>query len=377
MNTKELMLPNFSLGWELEATKRASRRVLGIECGHDGSVGGEALEYRIKREHVYDPQKSLECLRLLATDPELEVNSSCGFHVHVGLGKRSRLLHEWAQWFVQLAREVEVEAFAAVPLSRRESTYCRSWKREISPIGNLSYNANKMGNRDRYNWVNPVEIFRPGGIRTVEIRLMGNTKRYTYLLSWVAVCRMMAQSSWSLLGDASRLESEKRNIKEALKLIKDNFLGEGISKKQVAKTAVYLASKAGLTCPFGHPLAKVRDAESALSLSAYNDSREDSERWIRNFREMERASMTAHAIPQGTIIPTEDGIAVGDTVQAVEVDPDHGITRGDYYRVTQLQGGDRRNIRITLAGNPSGWIVPSNCLRVVERIGGVPISVGS
>src|ERR1700686_5125907 len=114
MRLKEESLPNFSIGWELEAIHRASKKVEGVECGHDGSVSGEGLEYRTKREVVFSPVKSMESLRALSTDKELKVDQSCGFHVHVGLGRRSRRIQEWAQWFVQLAREVEVEAFAAV-----------------------------------------------------------------------------------------------------------------------------------------------------------------------------------------------------------------------------------------------------------------------
>ena len=371
MNTREMTLPNFSLGWELEAIKRASRHVPGIECGHDGSVGGEALEYRIKKEHVYDPQKSLDCLRMLATDPDIEVNSSCGFHVHIGLGKRSRRLHEWAQWFVQLAREVETEAFQAVPSSRRESSYCRSWKRERSPIGNLSYDRNKMENRDRYNWVNPVEIFRPGGIRTVEIRLMGDTKRYTYLLAWVAVCRLMAQSSWALLSDASRLESEKHNIREALKLVREHFCMPGASKKSTAKMAVYLAAKARLSYPFGNPLHGLAETERTLRVCSQEAG---TERWLTNYYAMEKAARDAAR--SGPPVTMEAGIAVGDTVLATRVDPDAGISIGNYYRVIGLNRGCHQNIRLAIGNSLEGWVVPSSCLRVADRVGGVPVCAG-
>jgi hypothetical protein len=362
MQTRDAGLPKITLGWELEATGRARRAVQGVEVGHDGSVHGDGLEYRIKRELVYTPEKSLEALRTLATDPALQVDASCGFHVHVGLGQRKRKIHDWAAAFVTLAREVEDYAFAAVPASRRQNQYCRSWKNTKGSIVATQYSASKHANQNRYNWVNPVEIFRPGGIRTIEIRLLGNTKRYTYLLAWVAVCRMMAMSAWAVANDISRLEGEKEEIQKAMSLIKDNFLRADIPTKVVAKTALYLANKGGLLTPFGKPLEEISKRETDI---AYRLQMEESERReydqlmaaLRQSVDEYRARMIATGEPPvGALIP-------GDTVQCTRTS-DY-MTVGNYYRVVSAWEGGCR----VLNDEGSSWELNANSVRLVERIG--------
>lgn len=374
MKLHEMTLPQITLGWELEARHSAGIHVPGVECGHDGSVGGQGLEYRIKREHVYNVEKSLRCLRTLATDPLLEVDSSCGFHVHLGLARRTRRLHDWAQWFVQLAREVESSAFKAVPSSRVDNHYCRSWRVEPGAIGNLSYHPSKHSNRDRYQWVNPVEVFRPGGIRTVEIRLLGNTKRYTYLLAWISICRLMAQSSWALIFDASRLEEQKRNIQEAFKLCRETFLVEGVPKKQVVKNALYLATKAGLTQPFGKPLAELSEIEQRLSYKMERATFAPNE-WttaVNGMRiEYDRVRTLADQRAQSGQTSGIELFTVGDVVQALAEDEDCGIMPGEHYRVSSVNGGSSRQPLGLLIRPDRVWWVHPRCVRRVEDTTGV------
>lgn len=365
---RELTLPKFSLGWELEAVHRAENKITGIECGHDSSVNGESLEYRIKKENVFDPSKSLESLRALTVSPGLQVDPSCGFHVHIGLGRRSRRLHDWAKWFVQLAREVETEAFEAVPSSRRASDYCRSWKANPQAIGTHQYNASKGANENRYQWVNPVEIFRPGGIRTIEIRLMGNCKRYTHLLSWIACCRLMAQSSWALMFDPTRLESEKQTVRSAFALVRDTFMTAGVPKKKVAKNAVYLAEKAGLIYPFGHPLQLIHKVESDIH---FRESDRERRSWEAQFTAMKREYDRALRAPLSERI---NGIASGDTVRCISPDADEGLAVGHYYRVLKVNTVSRTPYAVCVAREGNSFNVSFECLEVVERIG-IPCAV--
>lgn len=367
MSANEAGLPLITLGWELEAITRAHRHVKGVECAHDGSVAGEGLEYRVRRELVFEPNKSLAALRVLATDPYLQVDASCGFHVHVGLGNRTRRMHDWACWFVTLARDTEAEAFNAVPTSRRDNRYCRSWHRPDASQSLIAqqYSSDKGSNRDRYNWVNPVEIFRPGGIRTIEVRLMGHCKRYTYLLAWISVCRMMAQSAWALTFDPSRLEAERVEIKKAWGIVKDNFLAR-VPPATVARTALYLAAKGGLSEPFGKPLAKLskREAEIAYEAQQVETDRKEYESLLKSMRQAvdeyrARVVQTGEP-PVGVLLP-------GDTVEctAIRGDMQGVMTVGRQYRVLSAWEGG------CCVVNDDGvrWNITAQAVRLSERAG--------
>lgn len=342
--------PNFSLGWELEAIHRAKNRVSGVECGHDGSVGGQALEYKISKECVFDPHKSLAALRALATDPEIQVDRSCGFHVHIGLGKRTRHLKTWAKWFVQLARDVESEAFAAVPVGRRENRYCRSWKGYPESLEVQTFRASKHDNGLRYSWVNPVEIFRPGGIRTIEIRLMGNTKRYSQLLAWTSACRIMAASSWALMFDPSSLEMEREKTRSIFKEIQKCFI-DSTSKKLAVACAVNLADRAGLIIPRGNPLELLLQVENRFRKRVTHDD--------YRFNDLR----DSYRINQSETRPRVFGFAVGDTVECITEPDDGGLTVGNFYRVMSTSGSPQQPISVLL--NALSWCVnPLNIRRV-------------
>lgn len=355
------MLPNFSLGWELEATRRASKRVTGVECGHDVSVSGDGLEYRTKRDIVFDASKSLAALRALATDPSLTVDRSCGFHVHVGLGRRTRHLKTWAKWFVQLARDVEPEAFRAVSQTRRDNRYCRSWTESPGSLEAIKYSGNKFANRDRYNWVNAVEVFRPQGIRTIEVRLMGDTKRYSHLLAWTSTCLLMAQSSWALMWDPSRFEMERRKIKDTFANIRLRFIEPGARKPEAVHLALALANQARLIHPFGRPLESISQAEYYAQ-----EGNRRSHLFEEQFEIMRRAYCTATRVPW-TFAP-------GDTVECIRTPDDGGLTVGRFYRVRQVRE-DGPDTELNVLRASTSWWVQSDRVRLVERVGGVPCAV--
>lgn len=360
MDNEVVSMPTITLGWELEAVRRAKRHVDGLEIAHDGSVRGEGLEYRVKRENVFNPTKSLAILRNLATDPYLQVDGSCGFHVHLGLGRRTRKIHPWAGWFVTLARELEKEAFACVPESRRQNRFCQSWTRHPGTIIAKVYSSSKSDNRERYNWVNPVEIFRPGGIRTIEVRLMGECKRYTHLIGWISVCRLMAMSAWTLIFDPSRLEEEKQALRKDFMLLRDTCMNP-LPSREVARNVLSLCNKARLIHPFGNPLSLIKDRESEM---AYMASAMDADRsqFLKTIRQMKRDMREARAriIQQGDV--PLGVLAIGDTVRCIQPPSDGNLTPGNYYRVRNVSGTNLT----TIGDNGDSWNVPFTCVRLVE-----------
>jgi len=126
----------------------------------------------------------------------------------------------WASWMVQLARAIEADAWQAVPESRRLNNYCRPWSALNGAVQTMTYHPVKYHNSAlRYQWVNVVEMFRPGGIGTVEIRLLGNTRRFTYLLGWISACQIMANSAWKLVADPSASVLEIQTVKSAFQSV--------------------------------------------------------------------------------------------------------------------------------------------------------------
>lgn len=372
--SRDTLLPNFSLGWELEATDRAQRPLKGVEMDHDGSVNGDALEYRASKRIVFDPQKSLEALRHLATDPFLKTDASCGFHVHIGLGKRSRRIHQWAAAFVTLARHVESEAFEAVPGSRASSSYCRKWAQSRESIIQKEYVRNKHSCPDRYNWINPVEIFRPGGIRTIEIRLMGDTHRYPYLLAWVAFCRLMAMSAWAVSIDISREQQEIDSLKMVLRTIRDMFC-RVVDSKVIARNTIALAYRARLIHPYGNPLSFLFVKEDQLHLAAILDERER-DQYNNMITEMRRSiQRNVERIAESPEL--RDAVfQEGDTVECLRVPVDGGARRGNLYRVISFEPQLPEGLQI-INENGRAWYVRAIDFRLTDRIReeGLTISV--
>lgn len=208
----------YSVGWELEVIQGAHYVPQGIKIIHDGSVGGESLEYVLEPEHVNDIPLGLQKLRRLVSDKYIMVDTSCGFHVHISPNHLSKEKSKaWAGWMLTLARMTEDEAFEAVPESRNDNSMCRRLKHTDHSIQNRGYSRSKYSNEDRYYWMNVVEMMRPGGIKTVEIRLLGNTHRFIWLQAWVAMSLFMAKIASDLLEDPSSLHYRVNEINERFK----------------------------------------------------------------------------------------------------------------------------------------------------------------
>lgn len=186
----------FTLGWELEANHIPVRRPAGVTQITDGSVNGDAAEFVVLPAVTRSPRYVLGLLKELVHAPKLNTDKSCGFHVHVSAQHLSvNKMRAWAIATEHLALQIEEKAFKAVPEARQSNTYCK----RIQPlIPGFSFPANKYSNERRYHWLNTVEMFRPGGIRTIEVRLLGNTHRWKYLLAWTAFCMELAARGYAV-----------------------------------------------------------------------------------------------------------------------------------------------------------------------------------
>lgn len=235
----------FTLGWELEACNAASCIPDNVDDHEDGSVNNDSMEYVSSEYVINDSKKCLSALKELCEDSDINTDTSCGFHVHLGLPGNSRKNKVWAAWMVTLGRLVEENAFGAVPSSRRSNQYCKSLLSDLDSIKSHTYVASKMSNHSRYYWLNVVEMFRPGGIRTVEIRLLGNTTRWEYVYAWISVCHLMGQAAMRLTTDPSNLAKEARKLNEMFVQIKEAFVSGGTytyeQKKELAYTLAHQA----------------------------------------------------------------------------------------------------------------------------------------
>lgn len=187
---------NFTLGWELEANHVPTRIPKGINHISDGSVNGDGAEFVVLPAITKSPKYVLGLLKELVHAPKLNTDKSCGYHVHVSASNLTiREMREWAIATEHLAMMIEDAAFKAVPDARQSNSYCR----RIRPITNgTSFHSRKYSNDRRYHWLNTVEMFRPGGIHTLENRLLGNTHRWKYVLAWSLFSMELARRGWEL-----------------------------------------------------------------------------------------------------------------------------------------------------------------------------------
>jgi hypothetical protein len=188
---------DFTLGWELEANHVPMRIPAGVKQISDGSVDDDGAEFIVMPAVTKSPRYVLGMLKDLVHAPGLNTNKSCGFHVHVSASNLSSLarMRQWAIATEHLALQVEDLAFKAVPDARHGNSYCH----RIVPLSHgTAFSLNKYNNNRRYHWLNIVEMFRPAGIRTIEIRLLGNTHRWKYLLAWTLFSMELARRGWDV-----------------------------------------------------------------------------------------------------------------------------------------------------------------------------------
>lgn len=134
-----------------------------------------------------------------------EINTSCGIHVHLGNPGRdgkSIWKPEAVRTMLAICTLKEEQFFKLVPPSRHNNRHCARIKERFNendlqsfyPIGTPM--PRKSDNPKRYCWLNLIETRRKGtdsrpnrqaseATGTIEIRLLGNTRRFDYIWSWV------------------------------------------------------------------------------------------------------------------------------------------------------------------------------------------------
>lgn len=211
---------SFSLGWELEANHKAIRSPAGVQIHSDGSVNGDGAEYVVMPTLVKSVTYVLGLLKDLVHAPELNTDKSCGYHVHIApIGVKVQTMRKWAIVAQSLAKAIETKAFEAVPDARQDNQYCH----KIELYNHMRFTASKYSNNTRYNWLNIVEMFRPGGIRTLEIRLLGNTHRWKYLAAWSLFSLELGRQAWIVLHNPTKQEYALKTLNYLLDRITEEI----------------------------------------------------------------------------------------------------------------------------------------------------------
>ena len=198
---------DLKFGWEFEATDYNMDNWRGnldgvkdfLEKKSDGSVRGAGVEFVLKEPQNYED--SVKYLWKFLETLQPKTDTSCGFHVHVSDPQWSpRGKTKIANAVLALSALCEEKIFKAVPSSRHNNTFCKKLAADYHSNMSAKKSLGKIfrgkhDNRKRYNWLNFVEFFRPGGLGTVEFRLMGNSSRFFYLADWVYFCSEMIKNA--------------------------------------------------------------------------------------------------------------------------------------------------------------------------------------
>ena len=132
------------------------------------------------------------------------VNTSCGLHLHLGRPHSSggsRWDPERVRTMLCIGLMLEERLFKVVPSSRVSNRYCAKIRslfqeddlRSFYPTGTVA--PRKYNNPKRYCWLNLIETRRVGtdptpsraagpATGTVEVRLLGNVRRFAYIWAW-------------------------------------------------------------------------------------------------------------------------------------------------------------------------------------------------
>lgn len=244
-------------GWEFEATGASydsdisDTSELPWDRVSDGSVNGSGWEYRLRKPDGL--VKGLENLLELIKKRKPVVDTSCGAHFHfsvvkdfsdkqVALSKGE--LEQWATYVYVFAKIVEDEVLKCVPESRVDNRYCR---RLALPNGNKlrksmgRIHGYKYNNNYRYQWVNFIELWRRGGIRTIEFRIMGNTVRPHYLAAgyvlWATIVKEALRVTICGSKNKDILPEAMSSIQAALRVFRKAWEDKSDVNTEMVKTA--------------------------------------------------------------------------------------------------------------------------------------------
>src|SRR5574343_299883 len=143
-----------------------------------------------------------------------EVNSSCGLHVHLGRPDRTEERSKWnpeqVRTMLTIGTRIEDKLMDLVPESRRRNEFAARISEKYTEDDLCSYypmgevHPRKYDNPKRYCWLNLIETARRGtsnqpgrangpATGTIEIRLLGNVRRFNYMWAWTQLwCKIGA-----------------------------------------------------------------------------------------------------------------------------------------------------------------------------------------
>jgi hypothetical protein len=232
----EVILPR---GFNRETAARAVSNHSGITVNHaigargswkivsDASVSGNGIGLEFVSP-ILKGEDGLEQVRKITaalTAIGATVNTSTGFHVHVGAGDQA----DNAAFFknvLKLYGRFETALDAIHPASRRASTnsYCKSVRSLATRVDTASTTAEifRLAN-DRYHKVNLAAFAKH---RTVEFRQHAGTVDGNKAVNWITLClRIVAAAKAGKTGeevavqaarDFSRLDAKARAVAEAI-----------------------------------------------------------------------------------------------------------------------------------------------------------------
>ena len=199
------------------------------------------------------------------------VSPTCGLHVHLGrpakikegenppFGVKSEWSPQHTRTWLSICAMLEEKLFKLVPESRKNSRHCRQITKIFDdnamsafyPIGSTV--ARKYENPQRYCWLNLIETRRRGtssggasgpATGTVEVRMLGNTRRFTYIWHWVQlwvkIAALIAYVPPELAISHCVLSSTLKTDMEGLLAIKEGrkeFGKDGATEKPSKKPA--------------------------------------------------------------------------------------------------------------------------------------------
>ena len=230
-DTRNSVFKDTLIGWELEVSnhvygQKFERRHKDVEHKSDGSLSGDrCLEIVLREPQAFE--KSLETLKEVITKYEVQVNKTCGFHVHVGLQPKNK--KSMINNLLIMGTAIEDDMYGSIPDSRSNNQYClRIGKRFkvneemlAKKVGQV--NDSKYNNDKRYCWLNIIEMIRNGGLGTIEIRSMGDAKDFIYLSNWIYFAAKFVNYANVLdLKDAVSVKSAIKDLRTLLSYIKEN-----------------------------------------------------------------------------------------------------------------------------------------------------------
>lgn len=162
-----------------------SKKIKGVNLKLDGSISYNEEKHIGVEFTIVVPQddfSNLNSLCSMLNDLDVEVNTSCGLHVHLDMRDKSK---NEAMAIGEKMYQYINRLFELTPKSRHESTYCKkSWST------NDRYHALNMTAYDKYS--------------TIECRLHSGTTNYDKIKNWCLILKGLVESEVVLTRQATK-----------------------------------------------------------------------------------------------------------------------------------------------------------------------------